>query len=91
VFGERMLIQRCQWHKRENVVSHLPRPEQKHWRRKLQNAYQRPTYEEAKRDLRAIRSELEEVNQSAVASLDEGFEETLTHAEYDRKTIEGTL
>ena len=78
VFRGEVLIQRCQWHKRENVVSYLPRTEQKAWRRRLQRAYQRPTYEEAKRDLGAIRTELDEINQSAVASLDEGFEETLT-------------
>ena len=29
VFGQRHPIQRCQWHKRENVVSYLPRTEQK--------------------------------------------------------------
>ncbi len=77
-FRGQVLIQRCQWHKRENVVSYLPRKEQQFWRGRLQRAYQRPTYEEAKRDLNAIRTELEELNQSAVASLDEGFEETLT-------------
>ena len=77
-FRGQVLIQRCQWHKRENVVSYLPRREQKYWRGRLQRAYERPTYEEAKRDLNAVRSELEELNQSAVASLDEGFEETLT-------------
>ena len=78
VFQGQVLIQRCQWHKRENVVSHLPKAEQKSWRRRLQRAYQRPTYKEAARDLRTLRQELDEVNQSAVASLDEGFEETLT-------------
>jgi transposase-like protein len=77
-FGGQVLIQRCQWHKRENVVAHLPRTEQKRWRAKLQRAYQRPTYKEATHDLKAIRSELQELNESAVASLDEGFEETLT-------------
>ncbi|MEX1094067.1 MAG: IS256 family transposase [Acidimicrobiia bacterium] len=77
-FPGQVLIQRCQWHKRENVISHLPRAEQKSWRRRLQRAYQRPTYDEAVRDLKALREELREVNQSAVASLDEGFEETLT-------------
>ena len=77
-FSGQVLIQRCQWHKRENVVSYLPRKEQPYWRGRLQRAYQRPTYEEATRDLKAIRTELEELNQSAVASLDEGFEETLT-------------
>jgi putative transposase len=78
VFRGQVLIQRCQWHKRENVVSYLPRTEQRTWRRRLQHAYQRPTYEEAKQELTTIRSELDEVNQSAVASLDEGFEDTLT-------------
>ena len=78
VFQGQVLIQRCQRHKRENVVSHLPKAEQKSWRRRLQRAYQRPTYKEAARDLRTLRQELDEVNQSAVASLDEGFEETLT-------------
>ncbi len=77
-FGDQVLIQRCQWHKRENVISHLPRTEQSYWRGRLQRAYQRPTDKEARRDLKAIRTELEELNQSAVASLDEGFEETLT-------------
>ena len=61
-----------------NVVSYLPRTEQKPWRGRLQRAYERPTYAEAKRDLKAMRAELDELNQSAVASLDEGFEETLT-------------
>ena len=78
VFRGQVLIQRCQWHKRENVVSYLPRTEQKAWRGRLQRADERPTYEEAKRDLKAMRAELDELNQSAVASLDEGFEETLT-------------
>lgn len=77
-FKGQVLIQRCQWHKRENVISHLPRAEQKRWRQRLQHAYQRPTYNEAVQALKALRRELDEVNQSAVGSLDEGFEETLT-------------
>jgi len=78
VFKGYALVQRCQWHKRENVVSYLPRKEQGFWRRRLQKAYGRPTYEEAKRALSKIRLELIEVNESAVRSLDEGLEETLT-------------
>jgi len=77
-FPGQVLIQRCQWHKRENVTSYLPRKEQQRWRGRMQRAYERPTYEEAKRDLKAIRAELAEMNQSALASLDEGFEESLT-------------
>ena len=40
VFRGQVLIQRCQWHKRENVVSYLPRTEQKAWRGRLQRAYE---------------------------------------------------
>jgi putative transposase len=78
VFKGQVLIQRCQWHKRENVVSYLPKTEQKSWRGRLQRAYQRPTYEEASKALKGLGEELDEINQSAAASLDEGLEETLT-------------
>ena len=77
-FARKALVQRCQWHKRENVVSYLPKGEQPRWRRRLQKAYERPTYAEAKSALLRLRSELSQVNESAVVSLDEGFEETLT-------------
>ena len=72
------LVQRCQWHKRENVVSYLPKSEQANWRRRLQRAYDRPTYAEARPALLALHRELESRNQSAAASLAEGLEETLT-------------
>jgi transposase-like protein len=78
VFGNKVLIQRCQWHKRENVVSYLPKTMQASMRRKLQGAYQEVTYEKAKERLSKIRKELQLINQSAVSSLDEGMEETLT-------------
>ncbi len=78
VFGSQAAIQRCQWHKRENVVSYLPKSQQSLWRRKLQAAYEKPTYAEARAALLRIRQELRLVNASAVASLDEGMEETLT-------------
>jgi len=78
VFKRRTVIQRCQWHKRENVVSYLAKSEQPWMRKRLQRAYERPTYEEAHKALLKIRKDLESRNQSAVESLDEGFEETLT-------------
>ncbi len=77
-FKKRALIQRCMWHKRENVVSYLPKGEQAAWRRRLQRAYDRPTYMEAKAELTKLLRELEQRNQSAAASLAEGMEETLT-------------
>jgi len=78
VFGSFALIQRCQGHKRENVVSYLPKSQQVPWRRKLQVAYEKPTYAEAKEALPHCRKELRLINASAVTSLDEGREETLT-------------
>lgn len=77
-FKKRAVVQRCTWHKRENVVSYLPKSEQASWRRRLQRAYDRPTYAEAKAALMALHRELEGRNQSAAASLAEGMEETLT-------------
>lgn len=78
VFGAQALVQRCQWHKRENVVRYLPKAEQATWRRRLQHAYERPTYTEARTALGRLRQELRTRNLSAAHSLDEGFEETLT-------------
>jgi transposase-like protein len=78
VFGTRAAVQRCQWHKRENVVRYLSTGQQATFRRKLQRAYDQPTYTQAKTALKKVRAELMLLNQSAVASLDEGFEETLT-------------
>lgn len=78
VFGNKAAVQRCQWHKRENVVGYLPTGQQTTWRRKLQAAYEQPTYAKAKASLSRLRSELTRLNVSAVSSLDEGLEETLT-------------
>lgn len=78
VLGKRAVVQRCQWHKRENVVNYLPKGEQGALRRKLQHAYEKPTYSEAKAALNQIRLELQQRNLSAVRSLEEGLEETLT-------------
>ena len=78
VFGKQAIIQRCQWHKRENVVSYLPKSEQSRFRRKLQKAYEQTSYGRAKQKLNAIRKELQLINESSVRSLDEGLEESLS-------------
>ncbi|MEO0248897.1 MAG: transposase [candidate division WOR-3 bacterium] len=72
------MVQQCQWHKRENAVGYLPKTQQAAWRRKLEAAYKRPSYAEAKAALLQLRAELRLLNESAVKSLDEGGEETLT-------------
>ena len=78
VFGRQAVVQRCQWHKRENLVRYLPKGHQATWRRRLQQAYERPTYAEARAALLRLRQELRTINLSAGTSLDEGLEETLT-------------
>ena len=78
VLGDQAVIQRCQWHKRENVIGYLTKSQQDEFRRKLQSAYEQPTYDAAKKLLEAIKRELCVINGSAVKSLEEGFEETLT-------------
>ena len=77
-FRHRALVQRCQWHKRENVVSYLAKNEQPVWRQRLQRAYNRPAYDEALGALAKLQGELDDRNQSAAGSLAEGLAETLT-------------
>ncbi len=78
VFAKRALVQRCMWHKRENVVSYLPQRDQVTWRRRLQRAMDRPTFDEARSALDDLVAELDVINQSAAASLREGLADILT-------------
>ena len=78
VFSDYALVQRCQGHKRENVVSYLPKGYQAEMRKALQEAYEKEDYDEAKEVLLEVKKELSSINASAVKSLEEGFEETLT-------------
>ena len=78
VFGSAAVIQRCRWHKRENVLAYLSESRRPAMRRKLQAAYEQPTYDKARVALKRVRGELALMNQSAARSLDEGFEESLT-------------
>ncbi len=63
---------------RKNVESYLPRSEQSRIRRKMEAAYSKPTYATAKAALDALKPGLKLMNQSALGSLEEGLEETLT-------------
>ena len=76
--GETAWIQRCQVHKRRNVLDHLPEEYQPGIERKLLAAYGLLDYAEAKRALEQIHRELERIHPSAARSLEEGMEETLT-------------
>ena len=76
--GEAAVIQRCQVHKRRNVIDHLPDEHKSAVKKKLQNAYAMSEYADAKRALERLHRELMELNPSAARSLEEGMEETLT-------------
>jgi transposase-like protein len=76
--GEAAFIQRCQVHKKRNVVDHLPDEHKADVRRKMQNAYAMAEYAGAKRALEQLHRELMDLNPSAARSLEEGMEDTLT-------------
>jgi len=78
MWGEKAVVQRCQWHKRENVVSYLSENQQKEFRKKMQNAYQLTDEKQAKNKLMEIGSELKKINLHSYNSLMEGLDETLT-------------
>lgn len=76
--GEAALIQRCQVHKRRNVLDHLTEAQRPVVARKMNAAYALEDYAAAKQALDALHRELMEMNPSAARSLGEGLEETLT-------------
>ncbi len=78
VFDNKVLHQRCQWHKRENIVSHLKEEDQDEYRGRIQQAYNENDYDTARKKLLELAEELKEINKSAYGSLMEGLEETLT-------------
>lgn len=78
VAGAAALVQRCQLHKKRNVVDHLP-PQfhAKVWNR-MSAAYAMRDYDDARQSLEKLLRELMHLNPSAARSLEEGMEETLT-------------
>jgi len=77
-FGKNAAIQRCQVHKKRNVLSHLPESEKANVSIALTNAYLEFEYGEAKLALERLANNLTLRYPSAAASLREGLEETLT-------------
>jgi putative transposase len=76
--GEAAPIQRCQVHKRRNVLDHITDQEKPTVARKLNAAYALDDYTAAKQALDGLHHELMHLNPSAARSLAEGLEETLT-------------
>lgn len=77
-FGKYAAIQRCQVHKKRNVLSHLPKSEQTNVGLAISRAYLEFDYDKAKKELLLITDNLEYRYPTAANSLLEGLEETLT-------------
>jgi transposase-like protein len=77
-FGKYAAIQRCQVHKKRNVLSYLPKSEKSGIGLAISRAYLEFDYEAAKRELSRIADNLEYRYPSAANSLREGLEDTLT-------------
>jgi transposase-like protein len=76
--GDQAPIQRCQVHKRRNVLDHLTDEQKPSVAKKLNAAYGLDDYAAAKQALDTLHRELMDFNPSAARSLGEGLEETLT-------------
>lgn len=77
-FGKRAVIQRCQVHKKRNVLAHLPDSEKENVSAAMSLAYREFEYEKAKSALELMAENLEYRYPSAASSLREGLDETLT-------------
>jgi putative transposase len=76
--GESAAIQRCQVHKRRNVLDHLTHEQKPRVAKRLNAAYALEDYAAAKQPLNLLHREPMDLNLSAARSLGEGMEETLT-------------
>ena len=76
--GEAAPIQRCQVHKRRNVLDHVTDDDKPIVAKKLNAAYAMEDYAAARQALDGLHKELMHLNPSAARSLAEGLEETLT-------------
>ena len=95
VLGAKATVQRCQVHKKRNVLDHLP-DEARAWvGRKLDQAWRETDYEKARTALTSLAKTLDDKYPGAATSLREGLEETLTVLRLElpealRKTLRST-
>jgi transposase-like protein len=77
-FGRRALVQRCQEHKRRNVVEHLPEHLHAGVNRAIRDAWSSADAKRAHKQLLRLAGSLQAQHPGAAASLREGLDETLT-------------
>jgi len=78
MFGSTVLIQRCQEHKRRNIIEHLPKHLHANVNRVLREAWKTSDAKLAKRQIERLASSLQADHPGAAASVREGLDETLT-------------
>lgn len=78
VWGENAAIQRCQVHKKRNVLAHVPDRHRDEVCRRLNEAYTSTDANKALRSLKTTVRWLRNINPDAASSLEEGLEETIT-------------
>lgn len=78
VWGDQAVIQRCQIHKRRNVLAHVPEDRQDEVDRDLQEACSQPRASPAEAQLKRLVKRLREMSPAAAASLSEGLDEMIT-------------
>jgi transposase-like protein len=77
-FGEKAIIQRCTWHKRENVLSYLAENLHDEIKKEYHQALGETAYKSAKEAMEQLIKKLKKINMQAGRSLEEGLEELLT-------------
>jgi transposase-like protein len=77
-WGRQAVIQRCQVHKKRNVLDHLPEQQRPLVSRQLDRAWREPDAEVALDKLKKLAATLKTEHPGASASILEGLEETLT-------------
>ena len=88
VFGAHGVVHRCQFHKRMNVLGHLPESLRSSVDRALRDAWKAESAKVAQRQLERLARSLEREHPGAAASIREGLAETLT---LQRLGISGAL
>ena len=95
VWGRNAVIQRCQIHKKRNVMAHVPEHHAEEVDRDLHDAWNETSHSAAEAKLKRLVKRLKQIAPDAARSLQEGLEETITIAALNlppllRKTLKST-
>jgi putative transposase len=77
-FGDQTLIQRCQIHKKRNILKYLAKSQHRLFRLKWAAVWTESQYVDARRELQKVQAWLASHSESAAASLAEAFDDLLT-------------